>query len=331
MSLRISAFTLSGGAALLLSTLPLAATSQDFTLRVTHVVSTSEPMHLASEHFARLVEERSDGRIAVEVFPSGQLGSNLDMYEQVRMGAPIVQISDPGYLSDYIADFGVLNGPYLLDDPADFAKLTASDWYNDIVEQLAAEHDIRVLSLNWFFGGRNIISDREIRTLDDMKNLSIRVPPNVMWIETFAALGARGETLAWPEVYSGLAAGVIEAAEAPLSTLYGSKLYESANIISMTGHFIAFTGPIVNEAVYQSMPEDLQNIVVQAAIESGDYMAAITIASQEELRSQLEAEGVTFVDDVDVAAFREATAVVYTKFPAWSDGLYENIRAILDN
>ena len=69
----------------------MAAHAQDLTLRVTHVLSTTEPMHLASERFAELVEERSKGRIAVEVFPAGQLGSNIDMYEQVRMGAPIVQ------------------------------------------------------------------------------------------------------------------------------------------------------------------------------------------------------------------------------------------------
>lgn len=317
--------------AVLCSVSAMAVHAQEVTLRVTHVLSTSEPMHLASEHFAELVEDRSGGRIAVQVFPAGQLGSNLDMYEQVRMGAPIVQISDPGYLSDYVPDFGVLNGPYLLDDPADFAKLLDSDWYQGIVEQIASEHGIRVLSLNWLFGSRHVIANRPVRSLADMENMSIRVPPNVMWIETFAALGARGETLAWTEVYSGLASGVVDAAEAPLSSLWGSKLYESANTISMTSHFIAFTGPIINEEVYQSMDAELQEIVNVSAIEAGDFMANLVMQSQEQVRSDLEAAGVTFVDDVDVEAFRAATADVYTKFPGWSDGLYDNVRAILDN
>lgn len=308
-----------------------AVMAQEATLRVTHVLSTTEPMHLASERFAELVEARSGGRIAVEVFPAGQLGTNLDMYEQVRLGAPIVQISDPGYLSDYVADFGVLNGPYLLDDPADFQKLLDSGWYQGIVEQLAAEDQIRVLSLNWLFGSRHIISDKPVRNLADLANLSIRVPPNVMWIETFAALGARGETLAWTEVYSGLASGVVDAAEAPLSSLWGSKLYESADTISMTGHFTAFTGPIINEGLFQSLDPELQEILVQSAIEAGTYMAELVGQSQDRFRADLEAAGVTFVDDVDHAALREATAVVYTKFPAWSEGLHRNVRAILDN
>lgn len=310
--------------------LSTGAQAQDVTLRLAHVLSTSEPMHLASERFAELVAERSDGRIAVEVFPAGQLGSNLDLYEQVRMGAPVIQISDPGYLSDYVADFGVLNGPYLLDDPADFGKLLESDWYRGIVDQLAREQGIRVLSLNWLFGSRHIISDQPVRSLADLDNLSIRVPPNVMWIETFAALGARGETLAWTEVYSGLASGVVDAAEAPLSSLWGSRLYENADTVSMTGHFTAFTGPVINEDVYRALDEDLRAIIDQAAIEAGDYMADIVMQSQAQLVGDLEGAGVTFVNDVDVGAMREATAVVYTKFPDWSDGLYEQVRAILD-
>lgn len=318
-------------AGLLLSVSALAANAQEVTLRLAHALSTSEPMHLAAEHFAELVATRSDGRIAIEIFPGEQLGSNQDMYEQVRLGAPVIQISDPGYLSDYVPDFGVLNGPYLLDDAADFAKLLDSDLYAGMVDKMAAEHGIRVLSLNWLFGERHIIANRAVRNLDDVKDLSIRVPPNVMWIETFAALGARGETLAWSEVYSGLASGVVDAAEAPLSSLYGSKLYESAKTVSMTGHFTAFTGPIVNEAVYQAMPEDLRKILDEAAVESGTFMANLVMERQDQFRADLEANGVTFVTDVDVDAFRAATAVVYDKFPNWSEGLYSDIRAILDN
>lgn len=219
-----------------------ALMAQEVTLRLTHVLSTTEPMHLAAERFAELVEERSAGRIAVEVFPAGQLGTNLDMYEQVRLGAPIVQISDPGYLSDYMPDFGVLNGPYLLDDPANFEKLLDSDWYQAIVEQIAKEDQI------W-------------------------VPPNVMWIETFAALGARGETLAWPEVYSSLASGVVDAAEAPLSALWGPKLFESADTISMSGHFT----PPVGTLMYTTC--SITGVSVAAFTRAGlPLMAALVIA-----------------------------------------------------
>jgi TRAP-type C4-dicarboxylate transport system substrate-binding protein len=98
----------------------------------------------------------------------------------------------------------------------------------------------------------------------------------------------------------------------------------------MTGHFTAFTGPIINEDLYQSMSEALRAILAEAAVEAGTYMAELVSARQGEFRARLEAEGVTFVDDVDRAALREATAVVYQAFPKWSEGLHDRIRALLD-
>ena len=306
------------------------AGAQDVTLRLAHVLAPTEPLHVASEHFAELVEERSDGRIQVEVFPSGELGSNLDLYEQVRLGAPVMQISDPGYLSDYVADFGILNGPYLLSDPTNFAKLTDSAWYNGIVEEVAEKENMRVLSLGWLFGSRHVISDREIRTPADMEGLTIRVPPNVMWIETFKALGARGETLAWQEVYSGLASGVVDAAEAPLSSLEASKLYENADTISMTGHFTAFIGPIMSEDLFQGLSPELQTVLLESAEDAGEFMTELVTEKQGDLKAELRKQGVTFVEDVDRTAFRDATRVVYEQFPDWSDGLYERVQDLLN-
>jgi len=307
------------------------AGAQEFAFRVAHVVAPTEPMNIAAEHFAKLVEERSGGRIEVEVFPAGQLGGNVEIAEQVRLGAPIIHITDPGYLSDFVPDFGVLNGPYLVDDPADFMKVLVSDWYRGLVDDMAQNHRTRVLSMGWFFGNRHIIANKPVRTLADLENLAVRVPPNVMWIETFKALGARGTTLDWPEVYSGLANGVVDAAEAPLSSLYGSKLYESAKTISLTGHFTAFSGPVMHEDVYRSMPDDLRAIVDEAAVEAGVFMTDLVKERTADFRRMLEAEGVTFIEDVDIPAMRAATASVYSAFPKWSPGVYDTVRAILDN
>ena len=323
---RITSVVIAGA---FLLTSGIQAAAQDYSYRLAHVLGTAEPLHQASVYFAKLVNERSDGRIAIEVFPGGQLGTNIDLYEQVRLGAPVIQISDPGYLSDYVADFGILNGPYLLDDPADFANVVASDWYKEITEKLAQQNDMRVLSLGWLFGSRHIISNREIRTPADIESVTIRVPPNTMWIETFRAMGARGETLAWAEVYSGLASGVVEAAEAPLSSLLGARLYENANTVSMTGHFTAFIGPVMNEDLFRAMPEDLQAVMINAAADAGEYMIGLVNEGQTALMEDLRANGVTIVEDVDRQAFRKVTSSVYKQFPDWSEGLYETVNAIL--
>ncbi|WP_306119812.1 MULTISPECIES: C4-dicarboxylate TRAP transporter substrate-binding protein [unclassified Roseitalea] len=305
------------------------ALAQEYTFRIPHVTSASEPVHEALEHFASLLEERSDGRIEAEVFAGGQLGTNLEMYEQVDLGAQIIILADPGYLSDFLPDFGILNGPYLLDEPGDFQKIVNSDWYAGLVDQLRDDTNLELLALNWFFGDRNVISNQEVRTVDDFDGLSIRVPPNVMWIETFKALGARGEQVAWPEVYGALASGVVDAAEAPLGSIYGASLYESAKTISMTGHFYAWIGLAMNDELFASMPEDLQDVLRTSALDAGDFMTNLVQEKQGEFIDMLEAEGVTFVEEVDRAAMREATLPVYEAFPAWSDGLVDTVQSIL--
>ena len=86
----------------------------DYTVRLAHSLSATEPAHLAAEFFAKNVTERTTGKVQVPVFPGEQLGTGKDVNEMIRQGSPVMNLTDPGYLSDYVPDVGVLNGPYLL-------------------------------------------------------------------------------------------------------------------------------------------------------------------------------------------------------------------------
>ncbi len=310
---------------------PLGAKAADYTFRLAHVTSDKEPVHQAMQEFVAAVESRSGGRVKIDIFPNAQLGSNPEVFEQVRAGAPIITVSDPGYLGDFVPDFGVLGGPYLMEDPRDFQKIIDSDLYAELKDRLRAEAGLELLSLNWFFGARHMLADKPIHSPADTAGMTFRTPPNIMWVETFKAMGARPTQIAWGEVYSALSAGVVDGAEAPLPSLYGAKLYETKKVISLTGHFKGFTGLMMNADVFAALPEDIRAIIGEEAEKAGVFMTELMLNSEEEWIARLEAEGVTFNRDVDIPAFRAATAVVYTKFPAWTPGLYERVRAILDN
>ena len=305
-----------------------AADAQEVRLRFAHSLSTSEPFHESAEYFARNVEQRSNGRVQIKVFPGEQLGSLKDTMEMVRKGANVLVSTDSGYLADFVPDFGILNGPYLLRKPADFKKLLASDWYAELVDH-ARKSGFQVLAFNWYFGARHIIGAKAVRTLEDMKGLSIRVPPVPMFIETFKALGARGITLQWSEVYSGLQQRVVDAAEAPLPTLYGSKLYENAKVVSLSSHFTAYLGVSISSAYFDKLPADVQAMLLEEAAKAGDHMADLTEKRQQAVIKDFESKGVTFADNVDVDAFQKATASVYGAFPKWTPGLYERVQKIL--
>lgn len=308
----------------------LPAAAQEVKIRFAHSLSTTEPAHLAAEYFAKNVAERTKGRVQIQVFPGEQLGPGKDINEMIRQGANVMNITDPGYLSDFVPDIGVLNGPYLVAGPKDYEKLLASDWYKGVEAKLA-QAGIKLVMANGFFGQRHMIADKPIRKPEDAAGLTVRVPPNTMWVETFKAMGTRPTTVQWSEVYNALQQNVVAAAEAPLGSLWGSKLHETRKTISMTGHFTAFVMWPMNVNFFNRLPKDVQQVLLEEGRKAGDYMTRLTLEQQQSYVDRFKAAGVTFVTDVDLAAFRRATAPVYKAFPKWSPGLHDTISKILAN
>ena len=315
--------------ALVASLLSLPALAQDvIKIRLAHSLSTSEPAHLAAEFFAKNVAQRTNNRVQIQVFPSEQLGPGKEVNEMIRQGANVMNITDPGYLSDFVPDIGVLNGPYLIKDPNDYTRLLASDWYK-AVEKKFETAGFKLVMANGFFGQRHLIADKAVRKPEDMAGMTVRVPPNTMWIETFKSMGARPTTVQWSEVYNALQQNVVAAAEAPLGSLWGAKLHETRKVISMTGHFTAFVMWPINAGYFAKLPPDVQRILTEEGKKAGDEMTRLTLELQNDYVNKFKAAGVTFVSDVDLAAFQKSTSSVYNAFPKWTPGLHNTVLGAL--
>lgn len=312
--------------AVALASLVLAAgaTAQDIKIRFAHSLSTTEPAHLAAEFFAKNVAARTGGKVQIQVFPAEQLGSGKDVNEMIRQGANVMNITDPGYLSDFVPDIGVLNGPYLIKTPQEYDKLLASEWFKGIEKKLETA-GFKLIMANGFFGQRHMIAAKPVRRPADMAGMTVRVPPNTMWVETFKAMGGRPTTVQWSEVYNALSQNVVEAAEAPLGSLWGSKLQETRKVISLTGHFTAFVTWPINASYFNRLPKDIQTVLVEEGAKAGAEMTRLTMATQDDYIAKFKASGVTFVSDVDIPAFQQATAGVYAAFPKWTPGLRETV------
>lgn len=304
-----------------------APADKEVVFKFGHVQSNTDPINDAAIRLADAIGEQTNGTVKIEVYPNSEIGSNKDNLEQAARGANIMTIVDPGYMADYVPDYGIMNGPFLFKSWEDIQVLADSDWHKDMIAQ-SAEQGIKVLGANWFFGNRHIISDKVIQSPADTKGMKIRVPSNTMWIETMKAMGANPTTLQWSEVYSGLSQGVVDAAEAPLNTLYTSKLHEAKKKVALTGHFTAVTVIATSQKVFDTLSADQQKVMEDATIEEGKNYSKITASNEETWKKKMEDEGVEF-NEVDADAFREACASVYTAFPEWSDGLYDTVQKAL--
>ena len=240
----------------------------------------------------------------IQVFPSEQLGSGKDVNEMIRQGANVMNITDPGYLSDFVPDIGVLNGPYLIKDPNDYDKLLASDWYKGIEKKLEAA-GFKLVMANGFFGQRHLIADKPVRKPEDMAGMTVRVPPNTMWIETFKAMGARPTTVQWSEVYNALQQNVVAGAEAPLGSLWGSKLHETRKVISMTGHFTAFVMWPINAGYFRQAAGRRAEGPARGRPEGGRRDDAPDARPAEGLRRQVQGRRRDLRHDVDLAGVPE--------------------------
>lgn len=305
-----------------------SAQAQDIKIRFAHSLSTSEPAHLAAEFFAKNVAARTNNKVQITVFPAEQLGSGKEVNEMIRQGANVMNITDPGYLSDFVPDIGVLNGPYLVKTPQEYEKLLASDWFKGVDKKLETA-GFKLIMANGFFGQRHLIADKPVRKPADMAGMTVRVPPNTMWIETFKAMGARPTTVQWSEIYNALSQNVVQAAEAPLGSLWGSKLQETRKFISMTGHFTAFVTWPINAGYFNKLPKDVQQVLIEEGAKAGTEMTRLTNSMQEDYAAKFKAAGVTLVSDVDTAAFQKATASVYGAFPKWTPGLHDTVMGSL--
>ena len=306
------------------------AKAANVTLRVTHEMAAQDAINIAAMRFAQRVAERSGAQIDVKVFPAAQLGHDNDSLEQIKLGADLIVITQMAAAApSEVPDLTILDGPYLYDDLADYRKLIASDWF-EAQERKLEQAGVKVLAANWLFGVRHVLADRPIRTPEDMQGLKIRIPPLPMWVETLGALEANGQTINFGEAYTALSSGVVDAIESPLESLWAANFYETKDVISMTGHFTNWIAPMMSAQVFDELPVETQQILLEEAEIGGEIITALALDREQGFREKLEEAGITFVDDVDQAAFRDKTKVVYAQFKEWTPGLYDTVRAAMN-
>lgn len=299
-----------------------------YTVRIAYENNPGEPIDLAANKWKELAEERSNGRLKVELYPSSQLGTKVDLTEQLRNGANIITLTDGSFLRDFVPDMEIMMGPYLADDIDQMFKLFQSDWFEDIKAQLE-EKNVHVVTTNWLYGVRHIIANKPATTPEEFKGMKLRVPNADIFIKAIEAMGATATPMPLGDVYPSLAQGVIDGMENPLVVIEGSKAYEQAKHIMLTGHVLNITTWIAGQPFIESLPEDLVTILKETGDEAGDFMTETVLASDEETIERLKAQGVTF-HEVDRELFKEAVRPVYDMFPDWSPGLYDTVQEILN-
>ncbi|MDR5860261.1 DctP family TRAP transporter solute-binding subunit [Halomonas eurihalina] len=282
----------------------------NYELNLSTSLGSQDPIVKALEHAKQEIEERSEGELRINVFPSSQLGSDEDVVEQIRSGANIGILIDAGRLSEYQPELGILTAPYLVEDYTQYEAITGTDLYQGWVENLADNSGLRLLNYNWFQGTRQIMTQAPVETPEDLKGVRMRTINTPVWLKTIEAMGATPTSLPWSEVYSALQLGSIDAAEAQLTAADGQRLQEVVKYVGLTHHIQLMTGVATSDQWYQSLPDELRTILGEELKAAGDEASQATAEAEKAVREKMEQEGVTFTE-LDTEPFRERVDVVY--------------------
>jgi tripartite ATP-independent transporter DctP family solute receptor len=273
------------------------------------------------------IRERSNGSVDIQVYHSGQLPVYKANLEQVASGSNWIAVEDPSYLGDYVPDFAALVGPMLYNSYDEYEAMVKTDFVKGLEKQ-AEEQGVKVLALDYLFGFRNMITNKEIKTPADLKGLKIRVPASPLWMKTLSAMGANPSPISFTETYAAIQQGVVDGLEGSIETMYSTKMYEVTKNMSVTKHFLGTAGVYISPILWEKLTENQRTIIAEEFTAGAKENNTILRKTDVEARAKLEEAGVKF-NDVDFDAFNEATAGVFTEFTKWTPGIHDTIMAEL--
>lgn len=269
------------------------------------------------------INERSNGSLELQLFTGGILPIGKDGMEQVVQGSDWILVDGVNFLGDYVPDYNAVTGPFLYKSFDEYLAMTKTDLVAGLNAQ-AEELGIKVLSLDWVFGFRSMMTNKPINTPEDMSGLNVRVPTSQLYTYTLEAMGANPVSMPYPDTYAAIQQGVIDGVEGSIMTYYGTKQYENVKEYSLTNHLLGVSAVSISTKVWDELTEEQRTIITEE-FENGmqDNLDA-TVKLEAEYAELLKAEGVNF-NEVDADAFLAAAAPVFTKFDKWTPGIYDEI------
>jgi len=257
-------------AAALLALAGIASAQQPIVIKFSHVVALDTPKGKAAEYFKKLAEERTKGRVKVEVYPNSTLYKDGEEMEALQLGS--VQMLAPS-----VAKFGPLGArefevfdlPYIFDSFDDLHKVTDGPVGKKLFQKLETK-GITGLAF-WDNGFKDMSANKPIKVPADYKGLKMRIQSSKVLGDEIKALGAIPQVLAFSEVYQALQTGVVDGTENPPSNFYTQKMNEVQKYLAMTDHGVIEYAVIVNKKFWDGLPADIRTTLEGAMKDATKY------------------------------------------------------------
>ncbi|MFD2830936.1 TRAP transporter substrate-binding protein [Corticicoccus populi] len=295
--------------------------------KMTHISDGNHLWHRTAVEFADLVDEKTDGKVQIEIFPNSQLGSEVDNINSIRYGATDLTITGET-LEVWSPNAVMLAVPYAFDSQEHMRRVIEGDLGEKIENDI--KKDVGLTPLFYMEREpRNLTSNYPINHPDDLRGFSMRVPNVPLFLDAWSQAGAQPQVISLSEVFTALQQGVIDGQENPNDLIRSSGFYEVQDYINETEHVRSWIYVVVGSEQLEALPEDQQRAVLEAAEEAKVYSQDLLEEEAETVRTALEETGVEFNNQVDQDAMREAMMPALESY--FNDEQLELYNAILES
>jgi tripartite ATP-independent transporter DctP family solute receptor len=303
-----------------------AAAQQKQVWKASDVHPLGYPTVEAIQRMGKKLEAQTNGRYAIQMFPSMQLGGEKEMIEQAQVGALQIARISVGAMGPVVDDLNVFNLPFVFRDEAHMRKVIDGPIGQELLERTSNAPTSRLIVLGWMDAGtRSVYANKPATKPADLKGMKIRMMGNPLFVETMNAMGGNGVAMGFNELFAALQTGVVDGAENNPPTLLAQNHYQVAKVYSLTGHLIIPEIFVFSKRNWEALPKADQALVRKLSREAQLEQRQLWDAYVGEAETKLKAAGVQFLP-ADKAAFYKATQPVRDKYGAKYAALLKQIQ-----
>lgn len=310
----------------------VSTANAEFKIKFAHAGSETTLIHKAILEIERQIETNSEGRIDVQIYPNAQLGSDSQVIEALQNGDIQMTSVNTGALVPFVKDLNVFAIPFAFPNEETAYKVLDGEFGTKM--SLALEEEMGVIGLGYLesMTFRQLMTNKAVRTPDDLKGLKIRVMDNPVQIKIWESLGANPTPIPFPELYTALQQGTVDAQENPLELSVAMRFYEVLKSVTLTNHVFTVSQVLISPDFYNTLPEDLQTVVKDAARAGVLYQREDFKKEYENLIQTLTDNNIEIIEltDAQTEAFKTkaAPAVEFIRKEVGNDLVDEFLAAI---
>jgi C4-dicarboxylate-binding protein DctP len=267
-----------------------ALAANPIVIKFSHVVAVHTPKGQAAEYFKKIAEERTKGRVKVEVYPNSQLYKDKEEMEALQLGA--VQMLAPS-LAKFaplgVKEFELFDLPFIFDNYQELHKVTQGPVGQKLLAKLEPK-GIHGLAY-WDNGFKVMSANKPLRTPEDFKGQKMRIQSSKVLDTQMRSMGANPQVLAFSEVYQALQTGVVNGTENPPSNLYTQKMHEVQKYVTLSDHGYLGYAVIVNKKFWAALPADIRSILEGAMKDATKYANDIAKKDNDEALAAVKKSG----------------------------------------